>query len=194
MKKLWLGLCICIFPVPAFARHPRTVHSIESCQMTPFVTKDTYVRADLEPELTSDEGKVYTVYVDSTGHMTVGVGHNLSISQSEFVVDALLQCDINGAEAALDLYAPWWRQLDPVRQRVLMNMEYNMGWGSLKGFPKFLAAMQANNWPEAAVQMMDSLWAKQVGARATRLRDMVLTGDDPRAVVPTVVPTTTATP
>jgi lysozyme len=155
--------------------------------MNGFVSNDTYGRAVLQEELQDDEGVRSTMYQDSRGFWTVGVGHNLSIPQSEFTISALFEDDCNGAEASLDLHWPWWRQLDPVRQRVMLNMMFNMGAAKLAEFVHFLAAMEVGDWPEAAAQMIPSPWATQVGARATRLRDMVLTGIDPRA------PSTTGT-
>jgi len=44
------------------------------------------------------------------------------------------------------------------------------------GFKKFLAAMEAGEWETAGVEMLDSKWARQVGPRSTRLRDLVLEG------------------
>ena len=41
-------------------------------------------------------------------------------------------------------------------------------------FRKFISAINDEQWSEAAVEMMDSRWAKQVGPRAERLRDVVL--------------------
>ena len=38
---------------------------------------------------------------------------------------------------------------------------------------KFIAGVNAGDWNKAAVEMMDSRWAKQVGARAERLRDRI---------------------
>ena len=37
----------------------------------------------------------------------------------------------------------------------------------------FIAGIEAGDWEKAAVEMMDSRWATQVGARAERLRDRI---------------------
>ena len=42
-------------------------------------------------------------------------------------------------------------------------------------FKKFIAGVNAGDWKTAAVEMMDSRWAKQVGDRAVRLRNRILT-------------------
>jgi lysozyme len=48
-------------------------------------------------------------------------------------------------------------------------MCFNLGIARLRGFKKMLAAMQAGDVETAAKEMLDSTWAKQVGARAHRL-------------------------
>ena len=104
---------------------------------------------------------------------------------------ALLDADINEAQdAVLDLFPEtlYWpedrgmgghRDIEPVRHRVLINMSFNLGHARLAGFRKFIAAVNAHDWATAAVEMMDSKWATQVGNRALRLRDMIRTGKDP---------------
>ena len=69
---------------------------------------------------------------------------------------------------------PWWRSLDDNRQRILANMCFNLGYPRLSGFKRFLAALHTGQWETAAVEMMDSKWATQVGDRAKRLRDRML--------------------
>ena len=140
---------------------------------------DAYDPAVLKADLTRDEGRAVSLYPDTTGHLTGGIGHNFSIPMAPQVIDAIYASDIQGCEASLDHRVPWWRDLDAVRQLVMMNMMFNLGGAKLAGFPKFLAAMQAGDWDEAAVQMMNSAWARQVGSRATRLRELVLTGVSP---------------
>jgi len=128
-------------------------------------------------ELTRDEGIRNYPYVDTTGNITIGVGRNLSadgLSNPE--VAMLLADDLALTVAALDAKLPWWTSLDDVRQRVLVNMCFNLGIGKLLSFVHFLAAVKAANWPLAVAQMQNSLWAKQVGVRAVRLEQMILTG------------------
>ena len=64
-------------------------------------------------------------------------------------------------------------ELPEEAQQVLVNMTFNMGRPRLSQFKKFIAGVHAGDWNKAAVEMMDSRWAKQVGARAERLRDRI---------------------
>ena len=134
-------------------------------------------RDELITELKRDEGIVLKAYQDTEGIWTIGIGRNLehvgvSIAEAEF----MLSNDIDTAIDELTRAFEWFGDVDEVRQRVLVNMAFNLGITRLKGFSKFLAAMNAGDWETAAVEMMDSRWSKQVGARAERLRDMVLSG------------------
>lgn len=127
-------------------------------------------------ELERDEGVRLKPYLDTVGKTTIGVGRNLTdvgISQDE--CDGLLQNDIARTAAWLDRNLSWWAGLDPVRQRVMISMAFNMG-GSLLSFVNTLAAIQSGDYAAASAGMLSSKWATQVGARAQRLAQMMLTG------------------
>lgn len=137
--------------------------------------------AAMESELIRDEGIVPYAYQDSLGFWTIGVGHCIDSRKGcklpEEFIYSMLDSDINAVIADLNQNLPWWTQLDDVRQRVLVNMCFNLGITKLLVFQKFLSAMRASNWPSAAAQMQNSVWWGQVGARAARLQQMVLTGE-----------------
>lgn len=140
----------------------------------------------LKFELRRDEGVRLFPYVDSVGKTTIGVGRNLTdVGIREDESEFLLQNDITRVIAQLDLNIPWWRALGDVRQRVLVNMAFNLGVHSLLGFHKMLDAAQHGQYAEAADEMLNSQWAKQVGDRAKRLaammRDLSLYSGAPNA-------------
>jgi lysozyme len=56
-----------------------------------------------------------------------------------------------------------------------VNMAFNLG-DRLGDFHRFLGAVRVGDWPKAAIFMMESKWAKQVGQRAVRLRNMIRDG------------------
>ena len=57
-------------------------------------------------------------------------------------------------------------------------MCFNLGINRLLNFKKFLGALQEHDFETAAIEMMDSRWATQVGPRSTRLRDRILKGEE----------------
>jgi lysozyme len=82
----------------------------------------------LRAELIRDEGVRLKPYRDSQGKLTIGTGHNLDdvgISLEES--DLLLLHDIEHTLEALDAELPTWRTLNPIRQRVIVNMAFNLG-------------------------------------------------------------------
>lgn len=134
-------------------------------------------REALKAQLVEHEGVVLKPYKDTVGKLTIGVGRNLDdvgISRNEALI--LLDNDIDRVMEDLNRALPWWHRMSPVRQQVLADMCFNLGIVRLQGFRKALEAMRAGAWHEAAAQMLDSKWAKQVGNRATKLADMMRTG------------------
>ncbi|WP_153101924.1 glycoside hydrolase family protein [Paraburkholderia hayleyella] len=127
-------------------------------------------------ELDRDEGRRLKPYLDTVGKTTIGVGRNLTdVGISDAECDAMLQLDVDRTAEWLDRNLAWWRQLDAVRQRVLLNMAFNLGAGLLT-FTSMLAATQHGEYRRAADGMLASKWAVQVGARAQRLATMMKNG------------------
>jgi len=63
-----------------------------------------------------------------------------------------------------------------VRQAVLVDMAFNLGRAGLASFQKMRAALALGDFERAAAEMLDSLWARQVGRRARELAEMMQTG------------------
>lgn len=131
----------------------------------------------MRSELMIDEGVRLKPYRDTVGKLTIGVGRNLDdVGISQIEAAYLLDADIRRTADALDISLPWWRTLDEVRQRVVLNLAFNMGVNNLMGFKNTLAAMQAGKYEDAAAGMLASKWAKQTGQRAIRLAAMMAKG------------------
>ena len=139
----------------------------------------------LQEELTLDEGCVNKVYLDHLGYATLGIGHlilktdpehgqEVGTAVSEERIKECFEKDIENVFTDLDRNLAWWRELPEDLTLVMANMSFNLGITRLLKFKNFLAAMSVKDWDKAAVEMMDSRWAKQVGSRAIRLRDRVL--------------------
>ena len=162
---------------------PRTAAALDAALAGPVKSPDPEIDPNdalLIKELERDEGRVLHAYQDSLGYWTIGIGRLIDkrkgggISNEE--ADYLKMNDIARFKSELDRVAPWWRDLDPVRQRVILNMTFNMGSGWIGKWPNTVAMIRAGNWQGAAAGMRTSLWAKQVGARAERLARMMETG------------------
>jgi lysozyme len=133
----------------------------------------------LERQLTDHEDRRLKPYTDTTGHLSIGVGRNLSdVGIFEDEADLMLENDIARTMGALLLRVPWAEQLDVIRQRVLIDLAFNMGTDGLLKFHRMLSATRTGDYDTAAAEMIASRWAGQVGRRATRLSRMMRTGRD----------------
>lgn len=137
-------------------------------------------RAALKKQLRKSEGFVPHAYQDSLGFWTIGIGRLIDKRKgggiTEEEADYLLENDIGKKERELDARLPWWRDLDEVRQRILVDMAFNLGVDGLLAFKNTLAHVKAGRWAEAAAGMRKSLWARQVKSRADRLAKAMETG------------------
>lgn len=134
----------------------------------------------LTAQLKRDEGVVPHAYQDSLGYWTIGVGHLIDQRKGgrlpDFVIDVLLEHDIEHHGKELFSALPWVKDLDTVRQGALINMTFNLGIKGLLGFAQTLAAIKERRFYDAATRMLQSKWATQVGPRATRLAKQIETG------------------
>lgn len=158
--------------------------------------------ARMEAQLVLHEGLRTEEYLDTEGNRTVGVGYNISGRGLEFLEDVLerkvsspvtvtaaeallvLRADIERVQRAVSTYFPEYAALSEVRQRVCVDMAFNMGFSALK-FKHAIEAIKARDWSRAARELYRSKWAEQVGDgeggkldRADRLARMLLTGVD----------------
>lgn len=135
--------------------------------------------------LSLHEGRVPHAYQDSLGYWTIGVGHLIDKRRGgklpEHIIDALLEYDIAKHRQELEEALPWVAELDEVRRTVLLDMAVNLGVPGLLGFVRTLAAVKAGRYQEAALRMLQSLWARQVKGRAIRLSTMMETGQWPES-------------
>lgn len=128
-------------------------------------------------ELERDEGRKERMYLDSKGIATIGIGHNLrdkAISQR--AIRVIFDDDLNDVLEDLDRSLSWWRNLSESRQRVIVNMCFNLGISRLLGFKQMLTAAKDGQYQTAAFEMKDSQWYLEVGARADRLIKMMEDG------------------
>jgi lysozyme len=136
----------------------------------------------LREQLKIDEGCVCKLYNDHLGYATFGIGHlvlesdpengqeiGTPVSESR-VIEAFEQ-DVKTVLSDCAVLYPDFDELPEEAQQVIANMMFNLGRPRLSAFKGMKAGVDARDWNEAADQMVDSRWYRQVGARAERLVD-----------------------
>ena len=140
----------------------------------------------LREQLKVDEGVKYEIYKDHLGYSTFGIGHLITEDDSEHGepngtkvsedrVNEVFETDVAKFVDEAKILFPDLDDLPEVAQQVIVNMAFNMGRPRLSKFKNFIAGVNDRDWVRAAEEMMDSRWADQVGARAVRLRNRILT-------------------
>lgn len=128
---------------------------------------------ELQQRIIAHEGIKTTMYKDSLGFWTVGVGRLLDPAKGgKLSLDEcmyLLNNDIASSRGELSAF-PWFRKLDLVRQDMLVEMNFNVGLSNLLTFKKMIIAISSGNFEQAEKEYRDSLLAKQIGK--DRLNDM----------------------
>lgn len=117
-------------------------------------------------------------YTDTTNHLTIGIGRNLSdrgISSSEALY--LLDDDVTYFIGKLNHFLPFFVSIDENRQIALVDMCFNLGIQGFLNFKNMILALEAGDYERASQEMLDSKWAEQVGDRAIRLAHIVRTGE-----------------
>lgn len=134
----------------------------------------------LTASIKAHEGLRLSPYDDATGNLTIGYGRNLtgdgiSNAEANYLLGNDLQSAIGEAEAQ-----PWWNNVkdNDARSRALIECIFNLGIGKFNGFTKAIAALCTGDFETAGAELLNSLWAREVGKRAEVLAAMVQTGVD----------------
>jgi len=133
----------------------------------------------LRSQLERHEGLRLKPYLDTATppRLTIGYGRNLDdagITREE--ADYLLATDIERVERDLNMVDEYM-DLDRIRQTVIANMTFNLGFHGLMQFKRMWAAIGRCDYEKAANEMLDSTWRRQVGARAIELAEIMRTGE-----------------
>jgi lysozyme len=125
------------------------------------------------------EGCKLKAYQDSVGVWTIGYGRNLQeLEIDKAQADEWLQQDIGVARNECLNHLKYFAYLGPARKDALTELMFNLGWPRFSKFVHFHAAMQARDYTTASKELLDSLWAKQVGStRAGHMAQQIRLGD-----------------
>ena len=134
----------------------------------------------LREELEIDEGCKYEIYLDHLGYPTFGIGHLITDDDPEYGwevgasidtvrVHEAFESDIEGVLSDCSKLYSDFGDLPEEAQRVIANMMFNMGLTRLSKFKGMKRGVDSRNWNQAADEMVDSRWYRQVTNRADRL-------------------------
>ena len=124
----------------------------------------------------SEEGFRGNPYTCPTGHLTVGFGTKLPLTehQAELLASDDLQGFIGRLDDRLGNIGIYFGGLPDDAQCALADMAYQNGIDGLLRFKKMLAGVKVKNWRQAHDECLNSLYAKQTPGRAKRNAQLLL--------------------
>jgi len=131
----------------------------------------------IKRDIILSEGIRHTAYKDTLNNWTIGVGHLIKIPDEEYLIDKELtslevdQIFITDLNQAID-DARKFINADEIHEEafeIVVDMSFNLGISKLMRFQRFRQALQAKQYKMASIEMLDSLWARQLPNRSKRL-------------------------
>lgn len=136
---------------------------------------------NLISQLRREEGVRSSAYQDHLGYWTIGVGRLIDARKGGGLtsdeIDLLLGNDVARHTAGLRAALPWFDKISEPRQAVLIGMSFQMGLAGVLAFKRTLGSVEDGQYGEAAVEMLNSTWAKQTPQRAMRMATQMESGE-----------------
>lgn len=134
----------------------------------------------LREELIADEGMRLDIYKCTEGYETVGVGHRVIEGDAEYGkplgytiterrMKQLFDLDVAVVKEDCKRLYDDFDELPETVQRVIANMMFNMGLPTMRKFKGMKRCIDERDYAGAALEMLDSKWARQLPNRSERL-------------------------
>ncbi|KAK5576984.1 hypothetical protein RB653_001921 [Dictyostelium firmibasis] len=153
-----------------------------------------------------DEGEKLTMYTDTRGLYTIGVGHLITKKKDKkeaiealeeqighkvkldkngdpeiekSVSESLFQKDISETISSIEknsTLSDIYKNLDSNRKMALENMVFQLGANGVSNFKKSLNLIKEKKWSDAATELKNSTWHSQTPNRSDRVVSVFETG------------------
>ena len=139
----------------------------------------------LKARVQDHEGLRTSVYLDTLGKKTVGIGHLVQPHEMERFAEGveipmdeimeIFEMDLNRAAAGADMLIEdnIGHDLPQNVSEVILEMVFQLGTTGVSKFKKMWKAMRVKDWKKAAEEMIDSRWHTQTPKRCESLADIV---------------------
>ena len=129
---------------------------------------------DLLKNIKRHEGFRATVYKCTEGYETIGYGFAIKdLELTKEVAEDILIRKLLKLRLRLCKTFDWFIDSPKKVQDVVINMCYQMGLSGFSKFKKTIYYLETEQYEEASIEMLDSLWAKQTPNRAKELSEIV---------------------
>tara|TARA_Y100001972_G_scaffold84286_1_gene102567 strand:+ start:83 stop:508 length:426 start_codon:yes stop_codon:yes gene_type:complete len=129
---------------------------------------------ELREAVKLSEGYRARVYKDTLGIDTIGYGFAIkNLELDEDVCNMILDKKLNKLIKDVDNKFSFMDDIAVEAQDVVYEMCYQLGINGFSKFKKTIAYLRDEDYKMAAIEMLDSRWAKQTPNRAKRLSNII---------------------
>ena len=142
---------------------------------------------ELKARIRDHEGCVDTVYLDSLGKATIGIGHLVQpherqrfkegVKLEHDEIEDLFLIDLNracaGAEQLISENYKGDKRLSQAIEHVIVEMVVQLGKTGVSKFKKMWKALSDGDKKQASLEMQDSRWHSQTPVRCKALAEIV---------------------
>lgn len=139
-----------------------------------FAATNCFAAPDYYSFIKSSEGIKYSIYKDSRGNPTVGIGHLITPSDkiksvyTEGEIRTFFHKDCSAAvKIARDTFSNFDELPDNIKE-IIVSLSFNLGRGGINKFKNFKTAIGNKQYKVAANELKSSMWYKQVGLRGKK--------------------------
>ena len=143
------------------------------------------ITEELKARVQDHEGLRTSMYLDSLGKATVGIGHLVQPHERERFAEGveipmeeimeIFDMDLNRAAAGADMLIEdnVGHDLPQHVGEVILEMVFQLGTTGVSKFKKFWKALRVKDWKKAAAEMKDSRWHSQTPRRCESLAEII---------------------
>ena len=125
-------------------------------------------------EIKKHEGFRSSLYQCTEGYDTIGYGFAVKdLEITEDIAEQILIQKIAELESKISKKFEWYHTSPQEAKEVVINMCYQLGLSGFSKFKKTIYLLETEQYEEASVEMLDSLWAKQTPRRAKELSEVI---------------------
>tara|TARA_B100001250_G_C19650778_1_gene722572 strand:- start:81 stop:509 length:429 start_codon:yes stop_codon:yes gene_type:complete len=123
-------------------------------------------------DIKKHEGFEPKVYKCTEGYDTIGYGFAIKdLVIDKDVADLILMKKLHKLLERVLIAFPWFNDVDDQAKAVIINMCYQLGLRGFSKFKKTIYLLETEQYEDASIEMLDSLWAKQTPNRAKELSE-----------------------
>ena len=125
-------------------------------------------------QIKEHEGFKSSVYQCSEGYDTIGYGFAIKdLEIDEDIAELILMRKIDKLQKRISSVFGWFYNSPEEARDVVTNMCYQLGVSGFSKFKKTIYLLETEQYEEASIEMLNSLWAKQTPSRAKELSEQI---------------------